>query len=76
MGEWHSHPAYASTLPSAVDLDQIDWLARLFDNDNLPGMMLIVGEQDIRIFLTEQEAKLEQGTMEARVNMERIAFGR
>jgi len=57
LGEWHSHPPRAATHPSATDLTQIDWLASLFDMDTLPALMVIVGDQDIRIILANREAE-------------------
>jgi len=57
VGEWHSHPPHAATYLSATDLIQIDWLASLFDMDTLPALMVIVGDQDIRIILANREAE-------------------
>ncbi len=56
IGEWHSHPPSASTQPSRIDLDQISWLASLSDVDSHPILMLIAGDQEIRIILAGSEA--------------------
>lgn len=58
VGEWHSHPPRAGTRPSTTDLVQLDWLATLFDMDNLPALMLIAGDRDIRIIFANREAEL------------------
>lgn len=61
VGEWHSHPDGVRTAPSALDMEQLDWLASLFDMDRLPCLMLIVGEENIRvIFVGEEASRLEQ----------------
>lgn len=44
IGEWHSHPRGASTMPSGFDLDAFAWLTRLMSIDGLPAVMMIVGE--------------------------------
>ena len=48
VGEWHSHPDGTPTLPSFVDIQQVAWLAGTMSLDGLPGLMLIVGEHDLR----------------------------
>lgn len=61
VGEWHSHPDGVGTAPSALDMEQMDWLASLFDMDHLPCLMLIVGKENIRvIFVGEEASKVEQ----------------
>ncbi|WP_278360412.1 ThiF family adenylyltransferase [Thalassospira xiamenensis] len=61
VGEWHSHPDGVGTAPSALDMEQLDWLASLFDMERLPCLMLIVGEENIRvIFVGEEASKVEQ----------------
>tara|TARA_R110001599_G_scaffold830_7_gene4178 strand:- start:10523 stop:12829 length:2307 start_codon:yes stop_codon:yes gene_type:complete len=56
VGEWHSHPEGASTRPSAIDLRQIDWLASICEIESLPALMLIVGDDDIRVVFADVEA--------------------
>ncbi len=49
VGEWHSHPPRAGVQPSITDLDQINWLATIFDMDTLPALMLIAGEAELAV---------------------------
>ena len=56
VGEWHSHPPRAETLPSITDFAQIDWLATLFDMDTLPALMLIAGDTSASIILANMHA--------------------
>ena len=57
IGEWHSHPPRASTLPSQTDLSQLDWLASLFDMDSLPALMLIAGDEQISVIFANSRAE-------------------
>ncbi len=59
VGEWHSHPPRAPTLPSPTDRSQIDWLAMLFDMDTLPALMLIAGDAHVRIILANHQSEYE-----------------
>jgi hypothetical protein len=61
VGEWHSHPPRASTNPSPTDINQLDWLAQLMQLDSLPALMVIAGDQDIRVILAGTEAMLSKG---------------
>ncbi len=51
VGEWHSHPPGHSASPSRDDWIQVIHLALGMGDDGLPGVQLIVGENDLR-FLT------------------------
>ena len=44
IGEWHSHPSGISTKPSKEDIRLLSYLAEMLNRDGLPGVMLIVGE--------------------------------
>lgn len=44
VGEWHSHPARASAMPSAVDLAQLAWLGQELEREGLPGLMAIAAQ--------------------------------
>lgn len=55
VGEWHSHPPVSDARPSAIDLNQIDWLSSLFEHDNFPALMMIVGEDDCSITFNQSE---------------------
>ncbi len=49
IGEWHSHPRNYSTRPSSVDVAQILWLTESLASDGCPALMIIVGDDDIRV---------------------------
>jgi integrative and conjugative element protein (TIGR02256 family) len=53
LGEWHSHPRHSSAVPSAVDAELLAYLAETLAMDGAPGLMVIVGENDISISLEE-----------------------
>lgn len=44
VGEWHSHPAGHSCHPSDKDLTVFGWLTGRLDQDGLPALMVIVGD--------------------------------
>lgn len=44
VGEWHSHPAGSSTMPSTIDLSQLCWLTEELENEGLPALMAIAGD--------------------------------
>jgi integrative and conjugative element protein (TIGR02256 family) len=44
IGEWHSHPPGISTQPSEYDIKLLSYLAEILNRDGLPGVMLIVGD--------------------------------
>jgi integrative and conjugative element protein (TIGR02256 family) len=44
VGEWHSHPAGSSTRPSPTDIRQIFWLTTELENEGLPALMMIAGD--------------------------------
>jgi integrative and conjugative element protein (TIGR02256 family) len=43
IGEWHSHPAFASAYPSSIDRALIKQLADSLELDGQPALMIIVG---------------------------------
>nr|VFK57006.1 MAG: ThiF family protein [Candidatus Kentron sp. TUN]VFK59865.1 MAG: ThiF family protein [Candidatus Kentron sp. TUN]VFK64902.1 MAG: ThiF family protein [Candidatus Kentron sp. TUN] len=47
VGEWHSHPKYASSRPSTRDIELLAYLAQEMATDGLPALMAIVGENNI-----------------------------
>ena len=57
VGEWHSHPPRASARPSAIDGQQIDWLAALMDMDSMPALMLIAAERELAVILAHEQAE-------------------
>ena len=46
VGEWHSHPDGCSTSPSNDDLEAYSWLVGHMCKEDLPALMMIVGEHD------------------------------
>ena len=52
LGEWHSHPDAYGTEPSADDKRVFGWLAEHTARDSNPPVMIIVGQKDIRIFVS------------------------
>ena len=46
VGEWHSHPDGCSTTPSHDDLEAYTWLVGHMCKEDLPALMMIVGERD------------------------------
>lgn len=46
VGEWHSHPDGCSTNPSHDDLEAYSWLISHMCKEDLPALMMIVGERD------------------------------
>ncbi|UPJ49637.1 ThiF family adenylyltransferase [Bradyrhizobium sp. 200] len=57
VGEWHSHPPRSSARPSAVDGQQIDWLAALMGMDSMPALMLIAAETELAMIFADQQAE-------------------
>lgn len=49
VGEWHSHPRHHSTDPSTIDVVQIAWLTDSLASDGCPALMIIVGDEGIRV---------------------------
>lgn len=56
IGEWHSHPRGHSAVPSRDDWIQLIHLALGMGDDGLPGVQLIVGEDDLHIWKGELRA--------------------
>ena len=44
IGEWHSHPEGASSMPSPTDVKQVKWLGQELKEEGLPGLIAIAGE--------------------------------
>lgn len=55
LGEWHSHPNNVAVVPSKTDESQLDWLGTLVDVYDLPLMMIIAGEQRMKIYLPDRQ---------------------
>ena len=55
IGEWHSHPSGVATNPSTQNGVFLEHLALELYRDGLPGLMLIVGDEDERWLLAEHK---------------------
>jgi hypothetical protein len=53
LGEWHSHPRYASAAPSDADQTLLAYLADTLALDRMPALMLIVADGDLSITIKE-----------------------
>jgi integrative and conjugative element protein (TIGR02256 family) len=51
IGEWHSHPPGHSASPSGEDIVQLAYLANHMAEEGLPAVQLIVGENDLQVFI-------------------------
>ncbi|MES2177963.1 MAG: Mov34/MPN/PAD-1 family protein [Gemmatimonadota bacterium] len=51
IGEWHSHPEGCAPLPSADDMKVFVWITEALDADDLPAVMMIVGDSGISTFV-------------------------
>jgi hypothetical protein len=56
VGEWHSHPPRSSARPSAIDGQQLDWLATLMGMDSMPALMVIAAERELAVIFANQQA--------------------
>jgi len=61
VGEWHSHPDRASALPSDADLSQLVWLHSELQNEGVPAVMAIAGQNGRFSFLMTQHAGCDAG---------------
>lgn len=59
LGEWHSHPPGASTKPSPDDAKVFNWICELAAAEERPAIMLIVSENEARLFVGEFEPPIE-----------------
>jgi hypothetical protein len=51
VGEWHSHPDGFSCSPSNDDVKVLQWLTERMSAEGLPGLIVIVGEQEVRPYV-------------------------
>lgn len=56
VGEWHSHPAGSGATPSSPDKLVLTWLSDLMDQEGLPGVMGIIGNDGELNFFLHGEA--------------------
>lgn len=55
VGEWHSHPARASAMPSQIDIRQLQWLRAELSVDGLPALMAIAADDGRFSFIVSGE---------------------
>jgi integrative and conjugative element protein (TIGR02256 family) len=55
VGEWHSHPPRYSVRPSGTDLLQLGWLAQVASMEEMPALMVIVGDQGLNFVVGEAD---------------------
>ncbi|MBL7794544.1 MAG: ThiF family adenylyltransferase [Saprospiraceae bacterium] len=53
LGEWHSHPKGCSVNQSSDDLILFAWLSNFMQSRGIPGVMLILNDKEIGIYITE-----------------------
>ena len=53
LGEWHSHPRFSSATPSVADAALLAYLADTLSKEEIPALMVIVGETSISISIGE-----------------------
>lgn len=51
IGEWHSHPRGCPPMPSSDDLEVFTWITQALDADDLPAVMIIVGDDGASVFI-------------------------
>ena len=56
IGEWHSHPKGCPPLPSRDDLQVFAWITTALDADDLPAVMMIVGDDAVATFVGSIES--------------------
>lgn len=54
IGEWHTHPAGLSSDPSGLDRTLLGWVADLRQLFLMPGILLILGDDGLRVVLQKE----------------------
>jgi hypothetical protein len=57
VGEWHSHPAGSSVLPSHIDLGQLAWLGEELAAEGVPALMAIAGDNSTFSFMIVEDIR-------------------
>jgi hypothetical protein len=63
VGEWHSHPAGSSVLPSQIDVGQLSWLASELEAEGVPALMAIAGDDGAFSFLLLDDSRQDRGPL-------------
>lgn len=58
IGEWHTHPAGSNSEPSQLDRRLLRWVADLRQLFLMPGLLLILGDDGLRVVL-EKDGQIE-----------------
>lgn len=61
VGEWHSHPRGSSTYPSVTDIRQLCWLTDELENEGVPALMAIAGDNDQLTLLLAGKGLVQPG---------------
>ena len=62
VGEWHSHPDWATALPSSTDLNQLVWLGQELEIEGLPGLMAIAAQDGRFTFCLGRMSDSDRGS--------------
>ena len=63
VGEWHSHPAGSTVMPSRIDVQQLAWLASELEAEGVPALMAIAGSNGAFSFMVLEIA--DRGEIQA-----------
>jgi integrative and conjugative element protein (TIGR02256 family) len=55
IGEWHSHPDHVPPEASSDDLKVFAWLQEVMAKEGLPPVMMIISENEARIYVGEKD---------------------
>jgi muramidase (phage lysozyme) len=72
IGEWHTHPAGCQSQPSAQDRILLRWIGDILGYSDVPALMLIAGEDGIRLVMGPDGASVLLG-VEAQCATDRAA---
>lgn len=62
IGEWHTHPAGSKSEPSGLDRTLLGWIADLRQPFLMPGLLLILGDDGLRLVL-QKDGKIEDSVI-------------
>ncbi|WP_292294678.1 ThiF family adenylyltransferase [Marivita sp.] len=62
IGEWHTHPAGSTSAPSSLDRTLLNWVADLRQLFLMPGLLLILGDDGLRV-IVEKAGLVEESIL-------------
>ena len=62
IGEWHTHPAGSTSAPSSLDRTLLNWVADLRQLFLMPGLLLILGDDGLRV-VVEKAGQVEESIL-------------